>query len=104
MSNEQIVKYCATREDCRALEQQQFSPLILWIRKLEPREFKCFVHGHALGSLSRSHSFTLLVIQKMFECAFVSDFFHALGRVGIYRVVYVSVDSTEPENYLVCMF
>lgn len=37
----------------------------------------------------------------MFACAFVSEFFSALGRVGIYRVVFVSVDSTEPENYLV---
>lgn len=63
--------------------------------------FCSWSHTWQLVQGSLIHSFGH---SEVFECAFVSDFFGALGTLGGERVfsglVYVLVDSSEPENYL----
>lgn len=56
---------CCLRKDQRILELEQFTPLILQMRKLEPREVKCFARGHTVGSQPRTSSFIYLIVEKV---------------------------------------
>lgn len=76
-----IVKYCSALEKTIESYSRKSIPLTLQTRAFtyEPRQLKCFAHGHTVGSQSRNNS--LIQSMKNLCMLFVSALFCLLGIV-----------------------